>query len=276
MHPNQHAPTKAEVENARRLLEDHLHEVRKIVTAIAARKRLSPDRREELASFVSLKLLENDCARIRRFRGNSSLKTYLTIVIQRLFLDFQRLELGTWRSSARARRLGPAAQRLERLLRDGSTFEEAYQRLQSEGITIDRDDLWKLAESLPTRQRPRLCELEAIGAERLPDSVSDPEEMLVASEQEELRRRLETSIQDALVRLPPHDALVLRMWFERSLTAPEIAVALRIQAREVYSIVQRSMNRVRRHLAASRMDGDEIRELLHLDSLSIELFAAIS
>ncbi len=46
--------------------------------------RLSPQDREDLASEVFLALVSNDFAVLRRFRGDSSLATYLTVVARRV------------------------------------------------------------------------------------------------------------------------------------------------------------------------------------------------
>jgi len=46
--------------------------------------RLSPDDREDLAADVFLALVHDDLAVLRRFRGQSSLATYLTVVARRV------------------------------------------------------------------------------------------------------------------------------------------------------------------------------------------------
>ncbi len=53
-------------------------------TANARALDLSPDDREDLAAEVFLTLVSNDFAVLRRFRGDSSLATYLTIVARRV------------------------------------------------------------------------------------------------------------------------------------------------------------------------------------------------
>jgi RNA polymerase sigma factor (sigma-70 family) len=261
-------------ERARALLESHLDLVRRIVAATSGRKGLGAAEREEFASFVVLKLLENDCARLRCFRGQSSVKTYLTIVIQRLFIDFNRARQGTWRASARARAMGSLAERLERQIsRDGLSFEEVLQQLLAEGVEITRDELWRLAESLPRRRRPRLVDLESVP--EIPGSRRDPESEAAFGEQSRLRRQLDETLRESIATLPTRDALILKMWFERGMTAPQIAGALRIRTREVYSAIRRSTSRLRKHLERRRVQKREVLELLNEKVPEMDLFAEI-
>ena len=71
-----------------------------------------------------LKLIDDDYQILRGFRERSSLRTYLSTVVERLFLDYRIRQWGKWRPSAQARRAGALAVRLEALLhRDGVPFE---------------------------------------------------------------------------------------------------------------------------------------------------------
>src|ERR1700730_10697811 len=97
-----------------------------IVLALARRRGLSADDAADLASMVRLRMMVDDYAILRKFQGRSGLRTYLTVVIDRLFLDERVARWGKWRPSRQARREGPPAVLFERLvMRDGFTFEEA-------------------------------------------------------------------------------------------------------------------------------------------------------
>ncbi|MGH9319904.1 MAG: sigma-70 family RNA polymerase sigma factor [Vicinamibacteria bacterium] len=228
-------------DDARALLESHLEMIRQIIGATAARKGLAPVDEEELDSFVISKLLENDGVRLRRFRGESSWKTYLTIVIQRLFLDFQRQSLGKWPPSRRATELGPLGEKLEICLaRDGLSFDEVHQKLLSEGIAIARDELRQLSENLPPGSETNALE-------------SGPSR---------LREKLQQTLREAITRLPLRDALVLMMWFERGMTAPQIARAVRIPPRDVYTTIRRSTGRIRKYLESRKLEKLDVMDLL--------------
>jgi len=53
-------------------------------TAQARSIRLTPQDREDLAADVFLGLIDNDFSILRRFRGESSLATYLTVIARRI------------------------------------------------------------------------------------------------------------------------------------------------------------------------------------------------
>ena len=80
----------------------------RIVRFICRRHKISESEAEDFSSEVRLRLVENDYEVFRRFQHRSSLRTYLTIVIQRIYLDYRNHLWGKWRPSAEARRLGPA------------------------------------------------------------------------------------------------------------------------------------------------------------------------
>jgi len=102
-----------------------------IVLALARRHRLCAADAADLASVVRLRIMSDDYAVLRKFQQRSSLRTYLAVVIHRVFLDEQIAKRGKWRPSQRARRKGPTAVLFERLTtRDGLTFDEACSALE--------------------------------------------------------------------------------------------------------------------------------------------------
>src|SRR5688500_13959953 len=81
---------------------------------------------EDVASWMRMKVIEDDYAIILNHRGDSTLKTYLASVVNRQFHEYGRQRWGRWRVSAAAERLGPPAPELETLVhRDGYTLEQA-------------------------------------------------------------------------------------------------------------------------------------------------------
>ena len=115
-----------------RLFLDNLALIERIVRTVGRRHHLSAVEQEDFAGFVSVRLLENDCAVLRKFRGKSSMWTYLAAVIERQLLDFIYERWGRWRPSATADSIGPVAVLLERLVtRDGHTLEEAMEIIRT-------------------------------------------------------------------------------------------------------------------------------------------------
>ena len=92
-----------------RFLLENLGTVERVVAYVARRHRLSRDEANELSSAVKLKLVDHDYEVLRRYEGRSSLRTYLTAVVIRLFLDDRVARWGKWRPSAQAKRLGAVA-----------------------------------------------------------------------------------------------------------------------------------------------------------------------
>jgi hypothetical protein len=104
----------------RSLLVDHLDLVERLIHYVAQRHHLPPAEIDDFASLVRYRLIERDFAILRKFEGRSAIATYLTTVIERIYLDFGNARWGKWRASAAARRLGDVAMRLEeQVVRDG-------------------------------------------------------------------------------------------------------------------------------------------------------------
>ena len=117
------------------------------------------------APFIHTKaiLIDDDYAVLRKFRGKSLLKTYLSTVIANLFRDHLIRKHGKWRPSAMARRRGREAAQLERLLfRDGLSVTEAVEILKrNAGVEQSREELTTLAAELPVRLRSRCRQTSA-------------------------------------------------------------------------------------------------------------------
>ena len=117
------------------LFLENLPLIEQIIGHCCRRSRLSPQEGEDFGGTVKLKLIEEDYAVFRLYRGDSAMGTYLSIVIGRLLLDYQNHIWTKWRASARARRLGPVAERLERLLgREGFRPREGLPDSPGRGV----------------------------------------------------------------------------------------------------------------------------------------------
>ena len=106
--------------------------IERVISFVSARRHLPGAEADDFESHVKLQLIEDDYAVLRKFQGRSSLRTYLTVVIQRLFLDYRISAWGKWRPSAEAKRAGPIGIMLEQLMaRDGYGFEQACELLET-------------------------------------------------------------------------------------------------------------------------------------------------
>jgi RNA polymerase sigma factor (sigma-70 family) len=231
-----------------RLLLDSLEDLERIARFVCRRGALHENEVEDFTSSVKLKLIENDYAILRKFEGRSSLRTYLTVVVHRLLMDYRNHLLGKWRPSAEAKRLGDAAVLLETMMhRDRLTFEEAAGTIETSHPELTRDELQRLAEQLPPRS-PRRRDVTLDDLPYHPTVPADSiEQRAEANETALLRARANRVIRRAIDGMPDADRVVLRMRFEAGLSVAEIARLLRTEAAPLY-------RQIYRHLAAIRSD----------------------
>jgi DNA-directed RNA polymerase specialized sigma24 family protein len=67
--------------------------IERVSAWVCARHCLRGADAEDFASTVKLRFIENDYEILGRFEGRSSLKTYVAVVINRLYLDYQTKRL---------------------------------------------------------------------------------------------------------------------------------------------------------------------------------------
>lgn len=220
--------------------------------------------REEIEDFVShvkCKLIENDYSILRKFQGKSSVKTYLTVVIQRMFQDHLNHIWGKWRPSAEAERLGPLATLLDRLLhRDGYSLDEAYEILRTNHhIEISHQDLANLVDKLPHRNPPRRMEGEET-LEDHPDEGLDPAEQAIAKERNARRREILGFLKEAMARLSGEDALLVRM--STRFKVSMIARTLQLEQKPLYRRLEKILKALREDLERRGVRPEEIEKLL--------------
>jgi len=245
----------------RELLLANLGLVREQVGLLAKRHRLAADQQEELESYVRLRLLENDFAILRKFEHRCSLRTYLAVVVPRLFRDHCNHEWGKWRASAQARRLGPQAQALEELLhRDGLSLEEAQRVLAQRGTTLQVEQLEELAQALPPRVQTR----PAVVSQG--EMVPDREDPHPSAESSLLLRHAQVSIVRALAtafrRLQPRERLLLRLHFVDRLSVLAIARVIGGPPRTLNRRLRDLLLLLRRELQRAGVEPGDVGSLL--------------
>jgi RNA polymerase sigma factor (sigma-70 family) len=244
-----------------RLLIDHLDLIAQIVRTTGRQRSLSVPEREELASYVNLRLVEDDYAILRKFQRRSSLWTYLVVVIERLSLDFCSAKWGRWRPSTASERLGPAAVMLERLVhRDGHTISEAMEIVRTNYAAGSSDsELHTIWAQIPERARPTEVGEEAAEEQLAPES-SD------ARIEEEARQaaieRLDGALRSAFAALPAKDRVIIALRFDHDLSAVEIARAMQSSASTVHRRLDLSLKELRAALLAGGFDPREISGLI--------------
>ena len=188
----------------------HQKLIEEIVAHCCRRAHFKREEAEDFGSLVKIKLLEDDCAILRQYQGKSSLRTYLTVVIKRLLIDYQDHLWGKWRYSAEAERLGPVAMRLERLLqREDRPLDEAIRHLRTnEKIEMSEAELRDLAAKLPPRLGRHFVGEDPLDSKPAPEP--GPAEQVEEKERAGIGRRVYMTLKDCLDALPKEDKLLVK------------------------------------------------------------------
>lgn len=252
-----------------KLFEEAQDSMESALRFVAYRRRLGPTEFQELRSFVMFKLIENDYARLRKHECSGSMAAYLSVVVHRLYLDFQISRWGKWHASAEAQRRGPTAIELERLIyRDGYEPGEAVEFLATRShLDGSRDELLSLAYALPVRHRTRLVAEESLRTE----SAHDPDDPLERRERDALGRKIEAELHRAVASLDGDDRLVLKMRYRDSRTVPQIARTLGMEAKPLYARIRRVLGRVRDRLETAGVDREQAAEFVTATAREIDL-----
>lgn len=251
----------------RALLAKEWTTIERITAFIGRRYRLRPEEVEDLTSLVALKLYENDCAVIREFRGASSLITYLRVVVRRIFLDDYIHEKGKWHSSAEAKRLGPIAIELERLIhRDGLPRELAIAQVRPVHPEIGDEELELLLARLPQRTRWSRVPLDESVAESTPN-CDEADLLTIDRERQEISARAAAIIRQYLTTVPPHDRLMLQFQFDSNMQISQIARMLQIDQAVLYRRRQKLFRELAAALQSEGIRSKEIYDLIgHMDN----------
>jgi RNA polymerase sigma factor for flagellar operon FliA len=240
-----------------------------ITGQVCRRHRLSGAEAEDFRSEVRLHFIERNYEVLRRFQGRSSLSTYVNVVIQRVYLDYRNRQWGKWRPSAEAKRFGPTAILLERLVsRDRWSFEQAVEMLRvNYGVTVDETLRW-LCDKLMKREPAR----QLVSEEEAGDLVSSaigPDVNLLRAEQGFLAKRAHAALDRARQALAPEERLILKMRFEDAVPVVDIARALHLNQKRLYRTIERLLARMGANLEAEGITGSEVRALFADGVLSL-------
>jgi RNA polymerase sigma factor (sigma-70 family) len=245
------------------LLLDNLALVERVSAALARRHQLDYEDARDFAAWIKLRLIENDYAILRKFRGESKLGTYLTVAIAMLARDYRAERWGRWRPSVIARRLGEVAVELETMVcRDGLKLTQAGELLRTAGKTLLSDpQLAQLFAQFPSRLPLRPVEvgaepLSAVATQFSADSALDVQD---ASDE---RRQAEHALETAVSRLPAEDRVVLRMHYWEGMTVAEIARSLSLDQKPLYKRFDRLLGALKQSLISSGLTGGRVSELV--------------
>ena len=209
-----------------------------VTAQVCRRNHLNSAEADDFRSDVRLHFIERNYEVLRKFEGRSQLTTYLTVVIQRLFLDRRNREWGRWRPSAEAKRLGPTGILLERLIiRDGWPQGQALELIAiNYGVAID-DSLRSLGDTLAARGPARRMVSEADAGD-IVDKSTGADDNVVRAEHDFLARRVQSALDRARQMLAPVERLILKMRFEDRVSVADIARTLTLDQRRLYRTIE--------------------------------------
>src|SRR5262245_53814691 len=244
------------------LLVQHLGHIDRVVGGMARRHQLSAPDTEELTSVVRYKLIDKDFAILKKFQGRSSIATYLTVVVERLCLDFFNERWGKWRPSSTALKSGATAIQLEQLAaRDGLTFDEAVNTLQiNQGVAESREELLAIFVQLPVHAIKRLAGEEELALVAARGGASDPAFDL--PEEYALAARIESVLTGGIAALGARDRLLIKLHYLDALSVASIARMLDVEARPLYNHLEDIKRQLRGHLRKAGVDEVQVNRIV--------------
>ena len=242
------------------LFRANLGLIDRVIRRVCANGRLYGADAEDFASEMHLALMANDYAMLRSWEERSSLATFLTIAIQRLFINNRVRETGKWHPSTEAVRMGAAAVALEKVVRrEGRSLEEALPIVQAIDSSLTHGDMASMEARLPER------------APRAHDAGIDPD-MLAGRESADARaieaeaRRVSDEASDVVRRtiasMPLEERMILRFRFGKGMTIAEVARLMQLEQRPLYRRIEAIVGRLRTALTAAGTDVAAITELI--------------
>ena len=246
--------------NACELLTANISLIRQLVHATSRRHRLAECERQDFESWMWVRLVDNDFHVIRRFQGRAAFATYLRVVLQRAVLDYRAAKWGKWRPSARARRLGPKAVALERLItRDGVSPEVAAAQLN-----VSESEL------LPRRTfRRHFTEPLDVTADVIAPQGTSPDEGVWAAERRVAARALTEALARVLNSMPWSDRRLLGLRYGARLTVAQIARKLGEDPGSLYRKFVRLHATLRSRLEASGIRSADVSGLIGASDVSV-------
>ncbi len=262
-------PEQLRAEGEARFLE-HLPTIRQVLATTIRQHRMSFQDAEDLESTVLVRIIDRDYAVLRKFRGQCSWRTYLSVVIGRMYLDFRVAQWGKWRGSAVTRRSGDVAVLLERLtMRDGLPFGEACSVLAIDhGLTIDRDTLARLYATF--RERPRAKGPH--GRSDVPSAPPTATGLVEGCSGQELGLAI-TWLDQAVSRLAPQDRRLLQLRFGADMSVADVARTLGLNQQALYRRYTRLLSGLRRHLEEAGVSAIEVMAAIGSSNVDVNVDA---
>lgn len=251
------------------ILRENLPLVQRTAERVCHRAGLPREDAEDLASELTITLIENDYAVLRAWEKRSSLATYLAVIAQRLYANRRIAEAGRWHASAEARRGGDAAVLLETLVRrQGRSLDEALPIVREVDPSMTRERAEEVLARLPARApRPRAVVIDA--AEEMA-STATADERAILDETVRIADRAGAVIRDLMSRLPDEDRAVIQLRYGSNVGIADIARMLRVPQRPLYRRVEALLRRFGEAFQAAGIDPRSLEDLIGSDAAELD------
>lgn len=248
------------------LFLQHLPTIDRILAILGRRHFMQPADCEEFGSWVKLRFIENNYAVLEKFRGESSIATYLNVVITTLYREYRVAELGRWRTSAAAVTRGDVAIKLETLLvRDGMALVEAAETLRSGGHTTLSDrQLADLASTFPRRAPLRPVAYTGYVPDAPDHALAD--EIVRSEEASKQLQDASMALTKVMHSLPKEDQIIVRLLCQDGRKICDVARGLDLPEKPLY----RRFERLKKDLSTRLMNAGVSREFVRSLSLGTE------
>ena len=236
---------------------------------VCRRHRLSATDADEFKSDVRLHFIERNYEVLRKFEGRCALTTYINVVVQRVFLDWRNRMWGRWRPSTEAKRLGPTAILIERLVaRDGWSLDQAIETLRTNHqLELDKA-LTAFCNTLSARASRRMVSEDDAEDVVHPGPAAD--DNIVKAERDFLAKRVLAALDRARQGLPPMDRLILKMRFDDGVAVSDIARTLHLEQRPLYRTIDDLKKTIREAMLADGISRADIEALLGAEPVEWE------
>jgi len=239
----------------------HLDVLERVIAFTCRRAFFEAADAEDFSSFVKLKLIENDYAALRKFEQRCSFAAYISVVVQRLLLDYRVHLWGKWHASAEAKRLGEMAIAVESMLiRDRMTMAEALPALRYKWPELTEENLDEILVRLPRRSlRPSMVDLDTA---RGVASGSTVNETSFENTRVERARTIAVIVRETMQSYSDDDRLLVRLHFEAGASIAEISRMLAVDQKPLYRRLQRLLRDLRVRLRKQGVYADDVEEVI--------------
>jgi RNA polymerase sigma factor (sigma-70 family) len=214
--------------------------------------------RNESYVFILDSLKAENYKRLRAYRGQSKLTTYLYSLANALIIDFRRRRYGRRRIPVGVARLGTWAEAVYRLVCwQKYTFDDAYDFLQIEGLFEGSYEQY-LKEIVPLRNAPcrenpafhSFDERDATALQTMPSPSDNPLEVLIAKLDRQKRVKALKIVRETTEALPQEDQLLVKFVYGSEQPLKTAAHIIGVSVSSARRRLKRLLSRYRERLLA--------------------------